>query len=532
MTGRKWLRWSLIACAAVALCALGALALLPRLLDTAAFRAHITQMAGQVVGRPVKFASLSVSLLPLPNVTLRELEIADDPRFGTTPVLRVAEVEARLRLRPLLSLRIELANIIVDKAQVELVEAGGRWNVATLAGAVQPARSAPRAVPGIPGATAASGGAIISRMSLTNAVVHVRRFGNAHADVGIRDINATVAGIGSGDFDVRGEAVVEPGGLRVRNLRLIVGIRGTDVPVKGSLDLEGPDIGPLAHAVFVAAPRLSGPVKGTLQVSGTLGRLGATGQLDLSRVTLSEERRSCTPATRSELVFNDVRVPVLLEAEVLASRRLSAKLGKGSVALTVTAGLTEPSPLVTLTQIRIEAVELLPVLRGYLCQAFAVSGPLDLEGELSLRPSDMWRSMNGTGQLKIGKGRVVGEGALKLVRDVLAAGAIVDQALEGKLSASSRTALDFDSITGTYRITAGVLRTDDLQYRAEGLSVAMSGTYALADGRTDMNVVASQGPSQLRARVTGSGGSLRVIPTGVRIKEAEQVRKLLDRLLR
>ena len=165
MAGRKWLRWSLIVFAVSVLFAAGTLALLPRLVDTAAFRAHVAQAAGQVVGRPVKFASLSVSLLPLPNVTIRELEIADDPRFGTSPVLRVGEVKVRVRLRPLLSLRIELASITLDKAQVELVEDGGRWNVATLAGAAMPAKTSARAVPGIPGATAA-GGVMVSRISL------------------------------------------------------------------------------------------------------------------------------------------------------------------------------------------------------------------------------------------------------------------------------------------------------------------------------------------------------------------------------
>ena len=149
-----------------------------------------------------------------------------------------------------------------------------------------------------------------------------------------------------------------------------------------------------------------------------------------------------------------------------------------------------------------------------------------------MRTADLWRSMNGGGRLKIGRGRVVGEGALKLVRDVLEAGTVVDQALRGKLSPSSKTALDFDSITGSYRITAGVLRTDDLLYQGKDLKVAVAGTYTLAGGRADMNVVATQGSSELRAQVTGSGGSLRVIPTGVKVKDAEQVKKLLDRLLR
>ncbi len=531
MAGRKWLRWSLIVFAVIVLLAAGTLALLPRLVDTAAFRDHVAQAAGQAVGRPVKFASLSVSLLPLPNVTLRDLEIADDPRFGTTPVLRVGTVEVRVRLRPLLSLRIELASITLDKAQVELVEAGGRWNVATLAGAAMPAKTAPRAVPGIPGTTAV-GGVMVSRISLTNAVVHVKRLGGKHGDVRIQDINATVAGVGGADLDIRGEARVEPGGLKLRDLRLTVGTRAGDMPIKASLDLEGADIAPLARAFFASSPEVSGPVKGKLQVSGALARLGATGRLDLSRVTLSQERRSCAPPTRRQLAFDDVRVPVLLKTAVFESAPLSAKLGKGSMALTFTAGLTELSPLLTFTRITIEGVELLPVLQGYLCQGFAVSGPLDLGGELSMRTADMWRSMNGMGRLTIGKGRVVGEGALKLVRDVLEAGSVVDQALRGKFFGSSKTALDFDSITGSYRITAGVLRTDDLLYQGKDLKVTVAGTYALVDGRTDMNVVATQGSSQLRAQVTGSGGSLRVIPTGVKVKESEQVKKLLDRLLR
>jgi len=531
MAGRKWLRWSLIVFAVIVLLAAGTLALLPRLLDTAVFRAHVTQAAGQVVGRPVKFASLSVSLLPLPNVTLRELEIADDPRFGTSPVLRVGEVQVRVRLRPLLSLRIELASITLDKAQVELVEAGGRWNIATLASAALPAKTAPRAVPGIPGATAA-GGVMVSRISFTNAAVHVKRLGDKHGDVRIQDINATAAGIGGADLDIRGEARVEPGGLKLRNLRMTVGTRDGDMPIKASLDLEGADIAPLVRAFFAASPEVSGPVKGKLQVSGALARLGATGRLDLSRVTLSEERRSCAPPTRRQLAFDDVRVPVLLKLAVFESAPLSAKLGKGSVALTVTAGLTGPSPLLNLTHITIQGVELLPVLQDYLCQGFAVSGPLDLGGELSMRTADVWRSMNGIGRIKIGKGRVVGEGALKLVRDVLETGTVVDQALRGKLPGSRKTALDFDSITGSYRITAGVLRTDDLLYQGKDLKVAVAGTYALVDGRTDMNVVATQGSSQLRAQVTGGGGSLRVIPTGVKVKDPEQVKKLLDRLLR
>jgi uncharacterized protein YhdP len=139
--------------------------------------------------------------------------------------------------------------------------------------------------------------------------------------------------------------------------------------------------------------------------------------------------------------------------------------------------------------------------------------------------------MNGAGQFKIGAGRVVGEGALKLVRDVLEVGNVFDRALRGKLSGPSKTALEFDSITGSYTIINGVARTNDLLYQGKDLRVAVVGTYALVDGRTDMSVVATQGGNQLRAQVTGSGGSVRVVPTGVIVKEPKEVKKFLDRLL-
>jgi len=177
-------------------------------------------------------------------------------------------------------------------------------------------------------------------------------------------------------------------------------------------------------------------------------------------------------------------------------------------------------------------VQLQPILHDYLCQGFAVSGPLDLGGDLAMRTVDVFRTMNGSGQFKIGAGRVVGEGALKIVREVLEAGNVFDTALRGKLAGPGKTALDFDSITGSYKIVNGIARTDDLLYQGKDLRVAVAGTYALVDGRTDMKVVATQGRNQLRAQVTGSGGALRVVPTGVNVKEPAEVRKFLDRLLR
>ena len=529
--GRRWLRRSLIALAVLAAVVLGTLALLPRLLDTPAIHAYISQTAAHAVGRAVRFDSISVSLLPLPNVKLQGLEVADDPHFGSAPLLRVDEVRVGLRVKPLFSLRIELASLALNRARVELVEEGGRWNVASLTAPVSPPKAPSRTVPGLP-SSAAVGSVIVSSIRLTDAVIHVRRGGVKSGELTVDKINVTVSGVGGSDLDIQGDAKLEPSGLKLRDMRVTVGLRAAEMPIKGSVSLEGDDVAPLASAFLFASPVVSGPVKGKLEVSGTAVRPGATGEIDLSRVTLSQDRPQCPAPKLRQLALQDVRVPVLLKPSFLESAPLQAAVGKGSVVLKVTAGLGEPSPLLTVGDIKIAKLELLPVLQDYLCQAFAVSGPLDLSGELAMRTADTWRTMNGTGRFTVGSGRLVGEGALALVRQVLQAGGMIDRALRGDFSGPGRTALEFQSITGTYKITNGLVRTDDLVYQAKDLKMTAAGTYGLADGRTDMAVVISQSAGQFRAQVTGSGGSLRVVPTSLNVKDPAAVKKFLDRLLR
>jgi uncharacterized protein YhdP len=149
-----------------------------------------------------------------------------------------------------------------------------------------------------------------------------------------------------------------------------------------------------------------------------------------------------------------------------------------------------------------------------------------------MRTADLWRTMNGTGRFTVGSGRVVGEGALALVRQMLQTGSAIDRALRGDFSGPGKTALEFQSITGTFRINNGLARTDDLVYQAKDFKMTAAGTYALAGGRTDMAVVITQSAGQFRAQVTGSGGSFRVVPTGVDVKDPAAVKKFLDRLLR
>jgi hypothetical protein len=173
------------------------------------------------------------------------------------------------------------------------------------------------------------------------------------------------------------------------------------------------------------------------------------------------------------------------------------------------------------------------VLVDFLCQTYAVNGPLDLDGRLAFRPADLWRSLEGQGHLRIGPGKVVGGEALDLLSGVAR---LVGPVLGGADPTVVSVPVDFDSITGTYTIDRGVVTTRDLLYTARATKVGVAGTYALATGRLDLDVRVQSQQREVQAKVTGtaSSPSVRVAPTALlrQLPPPAEVEKGLQDLLK
>src|SRR4029077_19868562 len=135
---RRTLKWGLGAAAILLVLLAGALVAVPFLVDMPRIQAYVASAAAQALGRPVKFSGLAVRVLPLPAIELRDLEVAEDPKFGTTPFLRLERGYIRLQLWPLLTGRVELGDIVLHKPVVTIVQApDGRLNIASLRGTVE-----------------------------------------------------------------------------------------------------------------------------------------------------------------------------------------------------------------------------------------------------------------------------------------------------------------------------------------------------------------------------------------------------------
>src|SRR6266478_2963703 len=116
------LRWIAAAVAALLVLALAAAVAVPYVVDAPRVQSLIARSAAQALGRPVRLGALSVRVLPLPAVRLKNLEVAEDPRFGTKPFLTIETGSFRLRLLPLLRGRVEFGELVLERPQVALIQ--------------------------------------------------------------------------------------------------------------------------------------------------------------------------------------------------------------------------------------------------------------------------------------------------------------------------------------------------------------------------------------------------------------------------
>jgi hypothetical protein len=250
---------------------------------------------------------------------------------------------------------------------------------------------------------------------------------------------------------------------------------------------------------------------------------------------VTQVQAACPEPKRRTLALGDLKLNAGYKDSVLSARPMTTGVGNGTLSAQLTASL-EHGVRVQLNDIGIKALPLDKLLVDYLCQGYAITGPLDLTGALSFAAADMWNTLSGPGTLRAGPGKVVGAQALSLVSGVVRVGGAISAALNAEVPAiAAGSPLEFESITGSYRITNGVVTTKDLLYTSRPMKVAIAGQYGLANGRMDLDMIVTHARGELKAKVTGSASSpsIRVDPaTILKGVDREKVEKGLGDLLK
>jgi len=135
---------------------------------------------------------------------------------------------------------------------------------------------------------------------------------------------------------------------------------------------------------------------------------------------------------------------------------------------------------------------------------------------------------------------VVGPQALALIGALTRVAGAVSSVLAADVPGTfTSSPLDFESITGTYQITNGVVTTRDLLYTSRAMKVGVAGDYGLPTGRMNVDVRVNHGRGEVRAKISGSAASpsIRVDPSSIagevnREKVESGIQDLLKRFRR
>jgi uncharacterized protein involved in outer membrane biogenesis len=498
--------WGGAIAALFVLIALAVALLLPYLVDLPRVRSLIASSASQALGRPVRFASMVVRFFPLPAVELRGLEVAEDPRFGKIPFVTLERGRLRLRLSPLLQGRVEFGGLLLERPLIRMVEGpDGHLNVASL-GVVRDAAGAVRS-PTPARESRGSGSATTFSLLAAGVVVEDAEiiYLPRHLAGEYRVSGLDIRLRGSGPMlTVEGKGVLSPGDVVVQLTGGSLGLGGvrslSEAPLSGTISLE--TVGPRSLGALLQTSGLgvSGGIRGIFKLGGVLGSPQASGQLLLPQLALSRTSRSCVPPDRT-LSLESVVITTSLDEHQFQAKPITARIAGGSLRANATLALDRG--LVTLADVSIRGLPVERVLVDFLCEGYAVTGSLDLTGLLAFQAADVSGSLSGAGRFAIGRGRVVGAQAVKLFGDVLK----VSDTVAAVLGEDVASPLEFESITGTYRVANGVATSRDLLYTGRGFSVTAAGEYAFAHDGLNVDMVVRHRRGQVKARITGTAAA-------------------------
>jgi uncharacterized protein involved in outer membrane biogenesis len=322
-------RKSAVGLAIVLFVVVAAVLVAPRFADLDRYRPIVAEKASAALGRPVTLAGpISLSLVPSPHLTVRDLRIANIPGSSAPDMVRVREVDAAVSFWPLLAFQIDVTSARVIQPTILLERSSdGRpnWSFQLNAAATgSPAGSTPAGTGEAPAPIVGPGPSSfkIARLAVEDGTISYRGAGGV---VAIEHINLVLTG------DAISGPLHAEGGFTTfgATLAAVVDLGrfdGDRVPV--SLALKAPQ---LATAEFIGDATLS---DATPHLEGKLGLKGD----DLGAVMALAGSGPLPPMLARPL---QVTADVTASGERVALDHLALELGDihGSGALHLTPGV-------------------------------------------------------------------------------------------------------------------------------------------------------------------------------------------------
>jgi AsmA protein len=386
-------RWPWILLAVVVAMPLAGFVALRVLVSPEALRARLVAAVQQATGRELSVRDVELGLSLRPTVILRDVALANIQGGSRPQMLTAARVEVQAALLPLLSRRVEIARIELDRPDLLLettAEGRGNWQL-------RPAPGAPTApsAPGAPSAPAQPLALSLDRLQVADGRVTWRDGASGTAEaVEIPRLEAAAPQSGPttarGTLRLRGQEVAITaetaplsalGGAAPVPLQATLATLGAEARVQGSLAPDGawrgavqasvPDVSRLAPLLpGVALPPLR-DIAVSAQLAGAGAALRAAEGLSLRAGAADlAALRPGLALTRLEATAPRLDAPLQITAEARQGDvplRLSGTAGTPAALI---GGATAPLPV----DLRLEAADTAVTLRGQVRRPAALAG--------------------------------------------------------------------------------------------------------------------------------------------------------------
>ncbi|HYL94287.1 MAG TPA: AsmA family protein, partial [Terriglobales bacterium] len=360
---------------------IGILLVAPLFLDVNQYRPQIQSELQQKLGRQVTLGELHLGLLP-PRVRVDNVSVSDDPHFSTGPFAQVQELDVSIALLPLLSKKVEVQSLTLQRPHIELVRnAQGVWNFSTIgqpaAGAAPPQK---KPQPGAPGSQNAGAFALNNlkisdgQIAVTDRQKRQPRAVYDHIDVSLSNfasgkpfsVSATLHLPGAGTQEVSLDGTGGP--LNSANMMA--------TPFDGSLKLQ--QVALSAAQKFLNTPALAGTdasISGDMKIRNQAGNLASQGKLKLQDPVIHGVKLGY-PITADYDLRDD------LNADLLNISKGALQLGSTPLSVTGSMNL-KPTPAEVNVQLKASDVSLGEVGRLASAMGVAFAPGMNINGRLN-----------------------------------------------------------------------------------------------------------------------------------------------------
>ncbi|MEW6331990.1 MAG: AsmA family protein [Pseudomonadota bacterium] len=491
------------------------------LFDPNDFKDDIIKLVKDKTGRELRIdGKLGWSFFPWIGFETGKLELGNAPGFGTEPFARLDGAGAKVELLPLLSLRVSVDTVFLDGLKLNLAKnTAGKTNWDDLLAPADKAKPAEKpAAPPEAGKEFDIRSVSVKKIDIRKAEVTWKDQAS-NAQYAVRKLDLQTGRIVVGEpVDVRLAFDVESGKPPVS--------KHLDLKSKMKLDLEKQSLDITNLALAVDESRLTGSLaiknfdKPAYRFDLALDQIDLDRYLPAPAPAETAKPAAAAPAEPVEIPLSllrsldlqgklgigklkamnirstDVTIQVSAKNGLITLGPNKAKLYSGSYAGRTALDVRGQTPLLNIDE-SLSAIELAPALKDAL-QFDKFTGTANLGAKVTAQGLDADRilqTLNGTASFSVQKGAVKGMDLRKMIDTVKTAQRdnVLQKLAELKPQPADET--PFTQLSGTARITNGVVQNDDLKVQSPDLvSVSGKGSADLPRQTLDYRVTVGEYP--------------------------------------